>query len=128
MPKPWPPAAPWQGPLPGDLVDEQKMLLFMDYVTKMEPKKGKRLQQSPRRQQVAELQAQEDEEDAEKKGFSKYQITLKYNSIKGYISALQALYDQQIIIQHNPAPKPQGLGLKCLERCLMRSKWAKHQR
>jgi hypothetical protein len=58
MPKPWPPAAPWQGPLPGDLVNEQKILLSMDYVTKKEPKKGKRLQQKPRRQQVAELQAQ----------------------------------------------------------------------
>jgi hypothetical protein len=70
------------------------MLLFMDYVTKREPKKGKRLQQRPRRQQVAELQAQKDEEDAEKEVFNKYQITLKYNSVRGYIFALQALYDQ----------------------------------
>jgi hypothetical protein len=128
MPNLWPPAAPWQGPLPGDLADEQKMLLFMDYVTKREPKKGKRQQQRPRRQQVAELQAQKDEEDAEKEVFSKYQITLKYNSVRGYISALQALYDQRVLIQHNPAPKPQGLGLKCLERYLTRSKWAKNQR
>jgi hypothetical protein len=34
LPNPWPPVTPWTGELmPGDLVDEPKMLLFMKEVT-----------------------------------------------------------------------------------------------
>jgi hypothetical protein len=44
------------------------------------------------------------------------------------MSAILGLYDEQVLLGDNPAPKPKGLGLKCLERELIRSKWARDQK
>jgi hypothetical protein len=35
------------------------------------------------------------------------------------------LYDQQVALRINPAPKPQRLGVKCLAKSLLRTKWYK---
>lgn len=44
LPPAWSAWAPWDGsPLPGDLVDEGKLLLFMMAVAKRAPRTGKRL-------------------------------------------------------------------------------------
>jgi hypothetical protein len=53
------------------------------------------------------------------------EVKLAYNSVRGYISALKRLYEEQRKVQHNTAPEPVQLGVKCLKRALLRSKWAR---
>jgi hypothetical protein len=95
LPAIWPPATPWPSGdlLPGDLVCEQKLMLFMDFVTNRPLKKGRRLQQALARQAAAALALAEDAELCDDKGDLNTiaQVTMKYNSARGYLAALQVL-------------------------------------
>ncbi|KAM4060057.1 polyketide synthase dehydratase [Hirsutella rhossiliensis] len=50
-----------------------------------------------------------------------YESTLKlqYNTIRGYVSAIQKLYDEQKSRGVNPAAPPQGVALKALKRSIL---------
>ena len=65
VPPGWSAWAPWDGsPLPGDLVDEGKLLLFMTIVAKRAPRRGKRLSAEQKQQAAAAAAAAElDESD-----------------------------------------------------------------
>jgi hypothetical protein len=103
----------------------------MDFVTNRPLKKGRRLQQALARQAAAAaLALEEDAELGDDKGDLNTiaQVTMKYNSARGYLAALQVLYEQQKALGQNPGPPPKHLGIRCLQRLLVRSKWATDQR
>lgn len=55
-------------------------------------------------------------------------LRLRYNTVRGYISATQRLYEQQKSQGLNPAPRPQGIALKTLKDNILRQAWAKSRR
>ncbi|KAM4062386.1 centromere DNA-binding protein complex CBF3 subunit, domain 2 domain-containing protein [Hirsutella rhossiliensis] len=125
IPDVWPASVPQGQQLPGDLVDEGKLLLFMkEVVASRPPKKGKRVADERRRH----LEAQEAKRAVKRRrapsahhsntqlppadtivvggGGSEYEsdsdlelyestLKLQYNTVRGYVSAIQKLYDEQ---------------------------------
>jgi hypothetical protein len=125
----WPPVTRWTDlTLPGDLVDEPKMLLFMKYITETAPKSGKRVKQERLAQLARQLDRLESGTGTDEDLLTDSQLKLSYNSVRGYISALLKLYDNQHTMGENPASRPLQLGVKCLQRYLLRSKWARDRR
>jgi hypothetical protein len=143
IPPGWSAWVPWDGaPLPGDLVDEGKLLLFVTAVVKRAPRTGKRLAAEQKQRQQAqqkrrataqrgpgpvpvpmpgdnpdtngESEYYEPDLDGEG-GFVFSQLKLQYNSVRGYILAIQRLYEEQKTQGQNPAPRPQGIALKALK-------------
>ncbi|KAM4056650.1 centromere DNA-binding protein complex CBF3 subunit [Hirsutella rhossiliensis] len=114
IPDVWPASVPQGQQLPGDLVDEGKLLLFMkEVVASRPPKKGKRVADERKRH----LEAQEAKRAVKRRrapsdtivvggGGSEYEsdsdlelyestLKLQYNTVRGYVSAIQKLYDEQ---------------------------------
>lgn len=56
------------------------------------------------------------------------QLKLQYNSVRGYVSAIQKLYDEQKTRGINPAPRPQGVALKALKRSILATTWSKKRK
>jgi hypothetical protein len=123
--------------LPGDYVDEGKLLLFIkDQVASRPPRKGQRLknEQANRKRKKAEsclglgpgpakrqrgLQdavpasrsggtGSEDEDDDDEAGLS---LILIYNSVQGYCSAINELWAHQTSRGLYTAPRPQRVAL-----------------
>ena len=131
LPSGWSAWAPWDGsPLPGDLVDEGKLLLFMTAMAKRAPRTGKRLTAEQKRRAAAQRDPNESdyyEPDLDGEGFVFSQLKLQYNSVRGYISAIQRLYEEQKTRGQNPAPRPQGIALKALKGNILRQTWARRR-
>ena len=129
VPPGWSAWVPWDGsPLPGDLVDEGKLLLFMTAIAKRAPRTGKRLAAEQKRQAAAAAAADESdyyEPDLDGDGFIFSRLKLQYNSVRGYISAIQRLYEEQKTRGQNPAPRPQGIALKALKENILRQTWSR---
>lgn len=128
--------------LPGDWVDEKKLLLFMKtQVMARAPKKGKRLLQANKRKAGAEevtsaskrmkkssgasLQqsGQPDHEGVILEGEdddTQPQIVLLYNSIRGYVSAIHDLWAHQVNMGLHNAPEPHRVAIKALETSVVR--------
>jgi hypothetical protein len=131
VPPGWSAWAPWDGsPLPGDLVDEGKLLLFMTAIAKRAPRAGKRLAAEQERRAAARRGPDEsdgDEPDSDGEGSVTSRLKLQYNSVRSYISAIQRLYEEQKTRGQNPAPRPQGIALKALKENILRKTWARRR-
>ena len=51
-------------------------------------------------------------------------LKLQYNTVRGYISAIQKLYEEQKSRNINPAVRPQGVALKALKKSILASVWS----
>ena len=124
IPPSWSAWVPWDGsPLPGDLVDEGKLLLFMTMIAKRTPCSGKRLAAEQKRRAVTQCDPDESDDhepDSDSEGFVFSQLKFQYNSVRSYISAIQRLYEEQKTRGQNPAPRPQGIALKALKGNILR--------
>ncbi|KAM4062622.1 centromere DNA-binding protein complex CBF3 subunit, domain 2 domain-containing protein [Hirsutella rhossiliensis] len=150
IPDVWPASVPQGQQLPGDLVDEGKLLLFMK-------EKGKRVADERKRH----LEAQEAKRAVKRRrapsahhtntqlppadtivvggGGSEYEsdsdlelyestLKLQYNTVRGYVSAIQKLYDEQKSRGVNPAARPQGVALKALKRSILATTWSRKRK
>ncbi|KJZ68132.1 hypothetical protein HIM_12477 [Hirsutella minnesotensis 3608] len=147
IPKVWPAPVPQGQQLPGDLVDEGKLLLFMkDVVVSRPPRKGKRVTDEKKRH----LESQEVKRAVKRRkmhpdtifvdgGGSEYEsdsdvesfestLRLQYNTVRGYVSAIQKLYDEQKSRGVNPAARPQDVALKALKRSILATTWARKRK
>jgi hypothetical protein len=129
--------------LPGDLVDEGKLLVFIHGVAKRSPKTGARSAQAKKRTTatttnkkrkngpgpdstiVGGVSSDSDSDDQE---LSESKLKLKYNTVRNYISAIQKLYDEQSSMGINPAPRSQGVALKVLKQSILRSTWSRNRK
>ena len=131
--------------LPGDWVEEAKLLLFIKMeVTNRPPKKGKCLNEAKRKKQEEEKV----HERKKKKRFGgavmverneehvglldsgiifegdddnvQPPIVLMYNSVRGYVSAIHKLWSHQTSQGIHQAPEPHRVAIKALETSLVR--------
>ena len=51
-------------------------------------------------------------------------LKLQYNTVRGYISAIQKLYEEQKSRNINPAVQLQGVALKALKKSILASVWS----
>lgn len=56
------------------------------------------------------------------------ELSLQYNTVRLYISAIMRLYLEQKGMGINRAPEPKGLGTKILKSAVLKSSWAKKKR
>ncbi|XP_044714559.1 centromere DNA-binding protein complex CBF3 subunit [Hirsutella rhossiliensis] len=97
IPDVWPASVPQGQQLPGDLVDEGKLLLFMKEKTTPRgsgSQEGRERRRAPSDTIVVGGGGSEYESDSD---LELYESTLKlqYNTVRGYVSAIQKLYDEQ---------------------------------
>jgi hypothetical protein len=52
-------------------------------------------------------------------------LRLQYNTVRSYVSAIQKLYDVQRTRGMNPAPRPQSVALKAMQKSILRTTWAR---
>jgi hypothetical protein len=52
-------------------------------------------------------------------------LKLQYNTVRSYVSAIQKLYDVQRTRGMNPAPRPQSVALKAMQKSILRMTWAR---
>ncbi|KAM4067701.1 centromere DNA-binding protein complex CBF3 subunit [Hirsutella rhossiliensis] len=123
IPDVWPASVPQGQQLPGDLVDEGKLLLFM----KEEAKRAVKNRRAPSDTIVVGGGGSEYESDSD---LELYESTLKlqYNTVRGYVSAIQMLYDEQKSRGVNPAARPQGVALKALKRSILATTWSRKRK
>jgi centromere DNA-binding complex CBF3 subunit-like protein len=55
-------------------------------------------------------------------------LKLQYNTVRGYVSAIQKLYDEQKSRGINPAARPQGVALKALKRSILATTWSRKRK
>ncbi|KAK4118068.1 hypothetical protein N657DRAFT_584317, partial [Parathielavia appendiculata] len=144
IPEGWPELYVPGRPLPDDLVDEGKLLLFMaDEVVSRAPRTGSRVAQERRKRREAgaaggvakrkkKLQDHGQDEDevpaadsGDEEGSFESSLKLQYNTVRSYVSAIQKLYDIQRTRGMNPAPRPQGVALKAMQKSILRTTWAR---
>lgn len=126
--------------LPGDWVDEGKLLLFIkEEVASRSPRKGKRLAEEKKRKAASQGQCQgqpglkrarsaagpsaqsvshlivEGEDDDEQSD-----LVLMYNSVRVYVSAIKELWSFQTSQGLHNAPQPYRVALKALEMSIIR--------
>ncbi|KJZ68275.1 hypothetical protein HIM_12334 [Hirsutella minnesotensis 3608] len=137
IPKVWPAPVPQGQQLPGDLVDEGKLLLFMkEVVMSRPPRKGKRVTNDKKRhlesQEVKRAVKWRKTHPAAAANTTSRTLTLSRTSlrsgcsitpVRGYVSAIQKLYDEQKSWGVNPAARPQGVALKALKRSILATAW-----
>ena len=109
----------------------------MKGVAERAPRTGKRVAQAKKRaNSIAAKKAatiQEDSieavvpgaSDSEDDELSEDKLQLQYNTVRGYVSAIQKLYDEQKTLGINPAPRLQGIALKALKQSILRSTWSR---
>ena len=56
---------------------------------------------------------------------SEDKLQLQYNTVRGYVSAIQKLYDEQKTLGINPVLRLQGIALKALKQSILRSTWSR---
>lgn len=123
--------------LPGDWVDEGKLLLFIkEEVAPRAPRKGARLVEEKRKRRatapdrpakrrrggsavavaaVASHLIEEGEDDEEQSD-----LVLMYNTVRGYVSAIKELWAYQTSSGLHSAPQPKRVALKALETSIVR--------
>lgn len=130
--------------LPGDWVEEAKLLLFVKMeVTNRPPKKGKRLNEAKRKRpgeekahggkkkkQLGGAVMVEINEDVELLDESiifegdddnvQPPVVLMYNLVRGYVSAIHELWSHQTSQGIHQAPEPHRFAIKALETSLVR--------
>ncbi|KAK4248923.1 hypothetical protein C7999DRAFT_39914 [Corynascus novoguineensis] len=131
-------AWPLGRPLPGDLVNEGKLLLFMkaEVVTRA-PRKGARLKKQRKRRLDAAVAIEKaapakrqrrdeivgatefEEDDDDEPVIATPSLELAYKSVRTYISVIQRLYDERKSRHINPAPRPQGIALKAVKKSIL---------
>lgn len=57
--------------------------------------------------------------------FNEEELQLQYNTVRGYISAIQRLYEEQKSRNMNPAPRPQGIAPKALKKSILAVVWSR---
>ena len=129
--------------LPGDYVDEGKLLLFIkDEVASRAPRKGPRLKAEQARRKTkrqgpgpgpakrqrgalgprpegSESSGAEDE-DEDKDDEPALDLLLMYNSVRGYCSAINELWAHQTSRGLHAAPRPQRVALTALKTSITR--------
>ncbi|XP_044715316.1 centromere DNA-binding protein complex CBF3 subunit [Hirsutella rhossiliensis] len=130
IPDVWPASVPQGQQLPGDLVDEGKLLLFMKEKTTPRgsgSQEGRERRRAPSDTIVVGGGGSEYESDSD---LELYESTLKlqYNTVRGYVSAIQKLYDEQKSREVNPAARPQGVALKALKRSILATTWSRKRK
>jgi len=140
--------------LPGEYIDEGKLLLFMlERVVNRPPKSGPRLKEERKRQTIesaarsepkpkrratgrgraarVEKEKEEDSSSSSKDelipGRTKsppFELILKYNSIRGYVSAIIKLWEEQVSGRLHTAPRPQGMTARALCTSLERAQFS----
>jgi hypothetical protein len=66
-----------------------------------------------------------DDEEAGVELQTESDLTLKFNTVRGYITAIQKLYEEQKSKQLNFAPYPQGAGIRALKKSIRCTVWKK---
>jgi len=140
--------------LPGDWVDEGKLLLFIKTrVVNRPPKKGARLNAEKKRK-AAKMEgpqkrrkpgditvegADVEGEEGVKGEFDDVRIVegdddalqselvLMYNTVRGYVSAINELWAHQVSRGEHNAPKPENVAIKALKTTIVRGQHA-HRR
>ena len=129
--------------LPGDWVDEGKLLLFIkEEVATRAPRSGIRLAEERKRKagsQAAQppkrrkgvsratvdprshliVEGEDDEEQSD--------LVLMYNSVRGYVSAIKELWSYQTSQGLHSAPQPKRVALKALETSIIRGEHARRR-
>jgi hypothetical protein len=134
--------------LPGDWVDEGKLFLFIkSEVAFRAPRNGARLKDEKKRKAAVqpngkkrrkttegtgveemnreaeeETEAQTEEEDGDG-GSPEVAVTLRMNSVKGYVSAIMNLWSQQVSMGLHASPCPRGDSIKNLLDSLEREQY-----
>lgn len=129
--------------LPGDWVDEGKLLLFVkEVVATRAPRSGTRLVEERKRKAGAQAQPPkrrkgasgaitvdayshlivEGEDDDEQSD-----LVLMYNSVRGYVSAIKELWSYQTSQGLHNAPPPKRIALKALETSIIRGEHARRR-
>jgi hypothetical protein len=117
VPENWPDLS-WQGSLPGDLVDEGKMFLFMkEQVYERAPRTGPRVV-AARKRKAEEMLKPEVLDDDEV--IADLAVKVGYSTIEAYESAIIALYNEQRTLRTNLMPNPRGVALKALRKSVAR--------
>lgn len=132
--------------LPGDLVEESKLLLFMkEEVISRPPRRGRRLEEEKKRKmRVKEERASKRRKPAEgdtaidepsnggddlivegEDDDECSDVVLMYNTIRGYVSAINELWSFQTSQGLHNAPQPHRVAIKALETSIIRGE---HQR
>ncbi|KJZ70438.1 hypothetical protein HIM_10176 [Hirsutella minnesotensis 3608] len=122
IPKVWPAPVPQGQQLPGDLVDEGKLLLFHE---------GGRGVAFPKERKEDTIFVDGGGSEYESgSDIESYESTLRLqsNTVRGYVSAIQKLYDEQKSRGVNPAARPQGVALKALKRSILATTWARKRK
>lgn len=147
VPAGWSPADwPQNRPLPGNLVDEGKLLHFIQHQAERAPKKGKKIQRAQKRnakRQERRSAKQARLEDLEGTVFvggrppsepsleiagdesSDEEIRLNYHTVRGYITAIKALYEEQKSLGLNVSLNPCGDALKQTVLEIKRGTWSR---
>lgn len=131
--------------LPGDWVDEGKLLLFIkEEVASRAPRKGARLAEEKKRKAVASepggRPAKQQRQRRQQKGAStlaaaagleshlieegeddeeQSDLVLMYNTVRGYVSAIKELWAHQTSCGLHSAPQPKRIALKALETSIV---------
>jgi hypothetical protein len=126
--------------LPGDYVDEGKLLLFIkDEVASRAPRKGRRLNAERQRKRKAESPSQPSPPPKRRRGHagaisileegdddeSCSDLVLMYNTVRGYCSAINELWAHQTSLGLHSADRPQRVALTALKTSIARGQ---HQR
>ncbi len=129
--------------LPGDWVDEGKLLLFVkEEVAPRAPRKGARLVEERKRKAVApgrpvkrrkgasglaaaaaESHLIEEGEDDDEQS----DLVLMYNTVRGYVSAIKELWAHQTSCGLHNAPQPKRVALKALETSIVRGEHSRRR-
>ena len=127
--------------LPGDYVNERKLLLFIsEQVVTRTSRTGRRLEIDKKRKAQAKeksckkkktnitSRANEEIEGTNEEDISEYlssgdetssPIILKYNTVRSYVSAINELWAHQTSRGLHAAPRPQGVALAALKQSLI---------
>lgn len=133
--------------MPGDYVDEGKLLLFIrEEVATRPPRRGRRLVAEKKRKAASQAKGQEkrqkkqdyewialerrgkddgsggegDEDDEDNGGEEGSNLVLMYNTVRGYVSAVNELWKVQTSSGLHNAPMPVNVALNALKTSVVR--------
>ena len=133
--------------LPGDYVDEGKLLLFIkEEVASRAPRAGAQLLDERKRKAQVALEGQPLKPSKRRKGAGgaaratgghlivegedddeQSDLVLMYNTVRGYVSAVKELWSYQTSQGLHNAPQPKRVALKALESSIVRGEYARRR-
>ena len=117
----WPPQEPLQPgvSLPGDLVDEGKLIYFLtDKATSRGPRRGERVSKQAGKRRRLETGVEPSLSD-----ITEEDLGLQYSTVRGYVTAIQKLYKIQKSRGVNTVSGPQGATLRALTKSILSTTW-----